>query len=269
MTSANSFGARRTNRRRRFGDDRTQGGDGARDRRSPEGERHPLCRVCLCMPTISRARAAGRGAPARRGPGQSSYRFSSEVAPEVREFDRASTTVVNAYTARRWPATSPISSVNSQEGIDRQVLWMTSSGGLVPSRRAAGAASPPDRVGSAAGAVAAAEFGRIAVGASCLSTWAHDAKLCLIPPADRRRTDSRSPHYQRFRKGSGFPAKLQSIQMIEIGAGGGSIAAKNPLGLLDVGSTFRWRASGTGGLSARRYRAYVTRCRPSCLAIWH
>jgi N-methylhydantoinase A len=42
-------------------------------------------------------------------------------------------------------------------------------------------------------------------------------------------------HYRRFRKGSGFPLKIQSIQMIEIGAGGGSIAAKNPLGLLDVG----------------------------------
>ena len=62
------------------------------------------------------------------------------------------------------------------------------------------------------------------------------AKLCLIPNGEPTvGTDLEVAHYQRFRKGSGFPLKIQSIQMIEIGAGGGSIAAKNPLGLLDVG----------------------------------
>jgi N-methylhydantoinase A len=62
------------------------------------------------------------------------------------------------------------------------------------------------------------------------------AKLCLIPGGEPSvGTDLEVAHYQRFRRGSGFPLKIQSIQMIEIGAGGGSIAGKNPLGLLDVG----------------------------------
>src|SRR3954463_11492723 len=62
------------------------------------------------------------------------------------------------------------------------------------------------------------------------------AKLCLIPNGEPTvGTDLEVARHQRFAKGSGFPLKIQSIQMIEIGAGGGSIAAKNPLGLLDVG----------------------------------
>ena len=92
--------------------------------------------------------------------------------------------------------------------------------------------------GPAAGAVAAAEFGRTAGEASVLSfdMGGTTAKLCLIPNGEPTvGTDLEVAHYQRFRKGSGFPLKIQSIQMIEIGAGGGSIAAKNPLGLLDVG----------------------------------
>src|SRR6266699_2900143 len=124
------------------------------------------------------------------------------------------------------------------KGIDRQVLWMTSSGGLVPSLRAAELPVRLIESGPAAGAVAAAEFGRTAGEASVLSfdMGGTTAKLCLIPNGEPTvGTDLEVAHYQRFRKGSGFPLKIQSIQMIEIGAGGGSIAAKNPLGLLDVG----------------------------------
>jgi N-methylhydantoinase A len=126
----------------------------------------------------------------------------------------------------------------ANRGIDRQVLWMTSSGGLVPSSRAAELPVRLIESGPAAGAVAAAEFGRTAGEASVLSfdMGGTTAKLCLIPDGEPNvGTDLEVAHYQRFRKGSGFPLKIQSIQMIEIGAGGGSIAAKNPLGLLDVG----------------------------------
>src|SRR5256885_2575880 len=115
---------------------------------------------------------------------------------------------------------------------------MTSSGGLVPSLRAAELPVRLIESGPAAGAVAAAEFGRTAGEASVLSfdMGGTTAKLCLIPNGEPTvGTDLEVAHYQRFRKGSGFPLKIQSIQMIEIGAGGGSIAAKNPLGLLDVG----------------------------------
>ncbi|WCK04746.1 hydantoinase/oxoprolinase family protein [Agrobacterium tumefaciens] len=165
--------------------------------------------------------------------------LSSEVCPEMREFDRASTTVVNAYTRPQMSGhVAHLQREFAEKGIDRQVLWMTSSGGLVPSRRAAELPVRLIESGPAAGAVAAAEFGRTAGEASVLSfdMGGTTAKLCLIPNGEPNvGTDLEVAHYQRFRKGSGFPLKIQSIQMIEIGAGGGSIAAKNPLGLLDVG----------------------------------
>ncbi|EJK79833.1 hydantoinase/oxoprolinase family protein [Rhizobium sp. AP16] len=165
--------------------------------------------------------------------------LSSEVCPEMREFDRASTTVVNAYTRPQMAGhVAHLQREFAKKGIDRQVLWMTSSGGLVPSSRAAELPVRLIESGPAAGAVAAAEFGRIAGEGSVLSfdMGGTTAKLCLIPNGEPTvGTDLEVAHYQRFRKGSGFPLKIQSIQMIEIGAGGGSIAAKNPLGLLDVG----------------------------------
>ncbi|MBB3610822.1 hydantoinase/oxoprolinase family protein [Rhizobium sp. BK602] len=165
--------------------------------------------------------------------------LSSEVCPEMREFDRASTTVVNAYTRPQMAGhVAHLQREFSAKGIDRQVLWMTSSGGLVPSRRAAELPVRLIESGPAAGAVAAAEFGRTAGETSVLSfdMGGTTAKLCLIPDGEPNvGTDLEVAHYQRFRKGSGFPLKIQSIQMIEIGAGGGSIAARNPLGLLDVG----------------------------------
>ncbi|MNR85414.1 Acetophenone carboxylase gamma subunit [compost metagenome] len=165
--------------------------------------------------------------------------LSSEVCPEMREFDRASTTVVNAYTRPQMAGhVAHLEREFADKGIDRQVLWMTSSGGLVPSRRAAELPVRLIESGPAAGAVAAAEFGRTAGENSVLSfdMGGTTAKLCLIPDGEPNvGTDLEVAHYQRFRKGSGFPLKIQSIQMIEIGAGGGSIAAKNPLGLLDVG----------------------------------
>ena len=165
--------------------------------------------------------------------------LSSEVCPEVREFDRASTTVVNAYTRPQMSGhVAHLEREFAAKGIDRQVLWMTSSGGLVPSSRAAELPVRLIESGPAAGAVAAAEFGRIAGESSVLSfdMGGTTAKLCLIPNGEPTvGTDLEVAHYHRFRKGSGFPLKIQSIRMIEIGAGGGSIAAKNPLGLLDVG----------------------------------
>ena len=64
--------------------------------------------------------------------------LSSEVCPEVREFDRASTTVVNAYTRPQMSGhVAHLQREFAKRGIDRQLLWMTSCGGLVPSRRAA------------------------------------------------------------------------------------------------------------------------------------
>src|ERR1700751_2860208 len=89
--------------------------------------------------------------------------LSSEVCPEVREFDRASTTVVNAYTRPQMSGhVAHLEREFADKGIDRQVLWMTRSGGLVPGHRAAELPVRLIESGPAAGAGAAAEFGRIA-----------------------------------------------------------------------------------------------------------
>src|SRR5258708_31238448 len=83
-----------------------------------------------------------------------SVSLSSDVCPEVREYDRASTTVVNAYT--RPLMTQHVERLESdlrKDGIISRMLWMTSSGGVVPS---ATASRPPVRLiesGPAAGAV--------------------------------------------------------------------------------------------------------------------
>lgn len=174
--------------------------------------------------------------------------ISSEVCPEVREYDRASTTVINAYTRPQMARhVANLEREFAVLGIDRQLLWMTSAGGLVPSRRAAELPVRLIESGPAAGAVAASEFGRIAGERSVLSfdMGGTTAKLCLITDGEPTvGTDLEVAHFQRFRKGSGFPLKIQSIRMIEIGAGGGSIAARNPLGLLDVGPRSAGAAPG-------------------------
>lgn len=165
--------------------------------------------------------------------------ISSDVCPEVREFDRASTTVANAYTRPLMERhVAELAGAFGERRIDGDMLWMTSSGGLVPSPRAAKLPVRLIESGPAAGAVAAAEFGRIAGESGVLSfdMGGTTAKLCLISNGEPSvGTDLEVAHYHRFRRGSGFPLKIQSIQMIEIGAGGGSIAAKTPLGLLGVG----------------------------------
>ena len=174
--------------------------------------------------------------------------LSSDICPEVREFDRASTTVVNAYTRPLMAGyVRHLESELGGRGVAGQFLWMTSSGGMVPSDRAAEAPVRLIESGPAAGAVAAAEYARLAGEDSVLSfdMGGTTAKLCLIPHGEPKvGTDLEVARHQRFAKGSGFPLKIQSIQMIEIGAGGGSIAARNPLGLLDVGPRSAGAAPG-------------------------
>ena len=168
-----------------------------------------------------------------------SVSLSSTVCPEVREYDRASTTVVNAYTRPMMVGhVSHLERELSQRGVEGQLLWMTSSGGVVPSSSASRTPVRLIESGPAAGAVAAADYARQAGESSVLSfdMGGTTAKLCLIPNGQPMvANDLEVARHERFRKGSGFPLKIQSIHMIEIGAGGGSIAARNKLGLLGVG----------------------------------
>ncbi|AJW99227.1 hydantoinase/oxoprolinase family protein [Burkholderia gladioli pv. gladioli] len=174
--------------------------------------------------------------------------LSSSVCPEVREFDRASTTVANAYTQPLMVRhVDHLERELSKRGIERQLLWMTSSGGVVPSSTAARVPVRLIESGPAAGAVAASDYARTAGEESVLSfdMGGTTAKLCLIPNGQPMiANELEVARYERFRKGSGFPLKIQSIHMIEIGAGGGSIASRSQLGLLAVGPRSAGAAPG-------------------------
>ena len=175
---------------------------------------------------------------AEHAPGVS-VSLSSSVCPEVREYDRASTTVANAYT--RPMMVQHVDHLERElgaRGVESQLLWMTSSGGVVPSSSAARTPVRLIESGPAAGAVAAAEYARTAGERSVLSfdMGGTTAKLCLIPDGQPQiANELEVARHERFRKGSGFPLKIQSIHMIEIGAGGGSIASRTKLGTLQVG----------------------------------
>ena len=191
--------------------------------------------------------------------------LSSEVCPEVREFDRASTTVVNAYTRPQMAAhVAHLQREFANRGIDRQVLWMTSSGGLVPSRRAAELPVRLIESGPAAGAVAAAEFGRIAGEAkrAVVRHGRHDRKAL---PDPERRADRR--HRPRSRALPALPEGLRLPAQDPVDPddrdrrGRRLHRGEEPARPARCRSALGRRAAGPGRLPARRHRADGHRCR--------
>src|SRR5690606_5840628 len=90
-----------------------------------------------------------------------SVSLSSAVCPEVREYDRASTTVANAYTRPLMQRhVEHLERELAKLGVEGQLLWMTSSGGVVPSVTAAQVPVRLIESGPAAGAVAASDYAR-------------------------------------------------------------------------------------------------------------
>src|SRR5437667_4102355 len=164
---------------------------------------------------------------------------SSEVVPEIREYERASTTCANVYVA-------PLMARYLEDlerrlaglGIPGQLYIMQSSGGIaVPPL----ARRPPVRLiesGPAAGALAAAQAAGQRREPKLLSfdMGGTTAKACVIddgvPLVGREFEVARA---DRFKKGSGLPIRVPVIELIEIGAGGGSIARVDRMGLLKVG----------------------------------
>ena len=178
-------------------------------------------------------RAVNRAAPGLR------VSISSEVAPEIREYERACTTIANVYV-------QPLAEQYLQDlegrladlGFQGSFFVMLSSGGIATVETATRFPIRLLESGPAAGALAAATLGADAGVDDLLSfdMGGTTAKLCVI--AERRPEvtyDFEVDRRYRFRKGSGLPVKAPVIEMIEIGAGGGSIARINQLGLLKIG----------------------------------
>ncbi|MEX0350977.1 MAG: hydantoinase/oxoprolinase family protein [Paracoccaceae bacterium] len=165
--------------------------------------------------------------------------ISSDVSPEAREFERLSTTVANAYIQPLMASyLERFQALFRDEGLRSPILMMTAGGGMC---RLQTAARFPIRLvesGPAGGAILAAHIAAQAGLDRVLSldVGGTTAKLCLIdkaePQTSRRFEIARAA---RFIKGSGMPVRIPVIEMIEIGAGGGSIAAVDRLGRLMVG----------------------------------
>jgi N-methylhydantoinase A len=165
--------------------------------------------------------------------------LSSDVVPEIREYERTSTTIANVYTrpvVARY--LNRLAASINELGIDAPLYVMISSGGLSTVETAARFPIRLIESGPAAGALAAAYHGKESGRPTLLSfdMGGTTAKACLIE--DNR--PSISPEFEvnrvyRFKKGSGLPIRVPVIEMIEIGAGGGSIARVDALGLLKVG----------------------------------
>ena len=168
-----------------------------------------------------------------------SLSLSSTVAPQIREYPRTSTTVVNAYTA---PITEPylngLAVGLEERAIGHKPLIMLSSGGIIGAEIAARNPVRMIESGPAAGALAAAHFAK-ALGLDRLLAFdmgGTTAKACLIENHEPLVTGSfEVDRIYRFLEGSGMPLTIPSVDMIEIGAGGGSIASIDELGLLKVG----------------------------------
>jgi len=165
--------------------------------------------------------------------------LSSAVCPEIREYERLSTTCANAYVKPLMGRylTSLERQLRSL-GLTAPVLLMTSGGGLTT---LATAAEYPIRLvesGPAGGAMLAARVAREGRFDRVLSfdMGGTTAKICLIDGG--RPLLSRAfevDRVYRFKKGSGLPVRIPVIEMVEIGAGGGSLAGIDRLDRITVG----------------------------------
>ena len=164
---------------------------------------------------------------------------SHEVAPEIREYQRASTTVANAYVQPLMrDYLGRLADELERVGYARQLYVMLSDGAVTTVTAAARFPIRLVESGAAGGVQAAAHFGR-AMGERRLLSFdmgGTTAKLAVLDDHEPVRTSSvEVARVHRFKKGSGFPLLMPVIELLEIGAGGGSIAAVDGLGLLKVG----------------------------------
>ena len=174
-----------------------------------------------------------RAAPALR------VSLSSEVVPEIREFERTTTTVANVYVQDLMARyLTELGDRLTRRGFGGRLYVMLSSGGIATVETAKRFPIRLLESGPAAGALAAATYGRAGGHPDLVSfdMGGTTAKLCVVEEgrplvADEFEVDRR----YRLKRGSGTPVRVPVIDMIEIGVGGGSIARVNRLGLLEVG----------------------------------
>jgi N-methylhydantoinase A len=165
--------------------------------------------------------------------------LSSDVSPEMREWERFSTTVANAYVQPLMASyLTRLERALRARGLVAPIFLMLSGGGLTTIETACRFPIRMVESGPAGGAIFAAHVARQCGLAQVLSfdMGGTTAKICLID--EYRPQTARTfevARVGRFRKGSGLPLRIPVIEMVEIGAGGGSLAGIDRLGRIAVG----------------------------------
>ena len=165
--------------------------------------------------------------------------LSSDVSPEMREWERFSTTAANAYVQPLMARyLRRLESGLRELGLGAPIFLMLSGGGLTTIETACRFPIRLVESGPAGGAIFSADVARQCGLPSVLSfdMGGTTAKICLID--DYKPQTARTfevARVGRFRKGSGLPLRIPVIEMVEIGAGGGSIAHVDAMGRIGVG----------------------------------
>ncbi|MEM7782681.1 MAG: hydantoinase/oxoprolinase family protein [Planctomycetota bacterium] len=165
--------------------------------------------------------------------------ISSDVVPEIREFERTSTTIANVYVQQLVEVyLQRLEQRLNQSGVTGSFYLMHSSGGVATVETTIRFPYRLLESGPAAGALAAKSYG-MAAGKKDLISFdmgGTTAKICVIDQGEPLIAhEFEVDRIYRFKKGSGLPIKLPVIELIEIGTGGGSIARVDSMGLLKVG----------------------------------
>jgi N-methylhydantoinase A/oxoprolinase/acetone carboxylase beta subunit len=164
---------------------------------------------------------------------------SYEVLPQIREYERTCTTATNAYVK---PITAKyltkLSARLESLGFQGKLFIMLSSGGITSVETAR---EYPVRIiesGPTAAVIASQHYGKMfqIKDMFCFDMGGTTAKSCLIQKGHAGLVSTfEVGRVQRFKKGSGLPIQVPVVDLMEIGAGGGSIARMSKMGLLQVG----------------------------------
>jgi len=165
--------------------------------------------------------------------------LSSEVSPQMREYERFNTVLANAYIKPMMKNyLGRLEGRLGQEGIQCPIFLMHSGGGLISLESASDFPVRLVESGPAGGAVFAAD---VAARYGLDKVLSFDmggttAKICLI----KHQTPKTSRVFEvartyRFKKGSGMPISIPVIDMVEIGAGGGSLSSLDLMRQIRVG----------------------------------
>jgi N-methylhydantoinase A len=180
-----------------------------------------------------------RDALARHLPKDATICISSEVAPEIREYERFSTTIANAYVRPLMAGyLHRLRDELKAMGLTCPLFLMMSGGGLTTLETAARFPIRLVESGPAGGAILASQIAAECALPEVLSfdMGGTTAKICLLKDGEPERARKfEIARAYRDMKGSGIPVRIPVIEMVEIGAGGGSIARVDKLDRITVG----------------------------------